>query len=67
MAAVYQELLNDHKAQNIGIFGTSAGRILTAEVVVKLKQSGLPLPAALGMFSIFADLSQPRIPRTFLH
>jgi len=57
VVAVYQELLNDHKPQNIGIFGTSAGRILTAEVAVELKQSGLPLPAAMGMFSIFADLS----------
>jgi len=57
VVAVYQELLNDHKPQNIGILGTSAGRILTAEVAVKLKQSGLPLPAAMGMFSIFADLS----------
>jgi epsilon-lactone hydrolase len=26
---------------------------------VKLKQSGLPLPAALGMFSILADFSRP--------
>jgi acetyl esterase/lipase len=59
VVAVYQELLKDHKPQNIGIFGTSAGGILTAEVAVKLKQSGLPMPAALGMFSILADFSQP--------
>jgi epsilon-lactone hydrolase len=39
VVAVYQELLKDHKPQNIGIFGTSAGGILTAEVAVKLKQS----------------------------
>jgi acetyl esterase/lipase len=32
---------------------------LTAEVAVKLKQSGLPLPAALGLFSVLADFSQP--------
>lgn len=59
VVAVYKELLKDHKPQNIGIFGTSAGGILTAEVAVKLKQSGLPLPAALGLFSVLADFSQP--------
>jgi epsilon-lactone hydrolase len=59
VVAVYKELLADHKPQQIGIFGTSAGGILTAEVAVKLKQSGLPLPAALGMFSILADFSRP--------
>jgi monoterpene epsilon-lactone hydrolase len=59
VVAVYQELLKDHKPQNIGIFGTSAGAILTAEVAVKLKQSGIPLPAALGMFSTLADFSRP--------
>ena len=59
VVGVYQELLKDHKPQNIGIFGTSAGGILTAEVAVKLKQSGLPLPGALGMFSMLADFSRP--------
>jgi monoterpene epsilon-lactone hydrolase len=59
VVAVYKELLKDHQPQNIGIFGTSAGAILTAEVAVKLKQSGLPLPAALGMFSMLADFSRP--------
>jgi acetyl esterase/lipase len=59
VVAVYKEVLKDHKPQNIGIFGTSAGGILTAEVAVKLKQSGLPLPGALGLFSILADFSRP--------
>ncbi|MGB7845658.1 MAG: alpha/beta hydrolase [Candidatus Acidiferrum sp.] len=59
VVAVYKELLKDHKPQNIGIFGTSAGGILTAEVAVKLKQSGIPLPAALGLFSILGDFSRP--------
>jgi monoterpene epsilon-lactone hydrolase len=59
VVAVYKELLKEHKPENIGIFGTSAGGILTAEVAVKLKQLGLPLPAAMGLFSILADFSQP--------
>ncbi len=59
VVAVYQELLKNHKPQSIGIFGTSAGAILTGEVAVKLKQSGIPLPAALGLFSVLADFSRP--------
>jgi len=59
VVAVYKELLKTNKPQNIGIFGTSAGAILTAEVVVKLKQLNLPLPAALGLFSVLVDYSHP--------
>jgi len=57
--AVYKELLKTYKPQSIGIFGTSAGAILTCEVTVRLKQLGLPLPAALGFFSGLADFSRP--------
>lgn len=57
--AVYKELLKSYQPNNIGIFGTSAGAILTGEAVVKLKQLGLPLPGALGIFSGLADFSQP--------
>jgi epsilon-lactone hydrolase len=55
VVAVYTEILKDHKPQNIGIFGTSAGGILTAEATVKMKQLGLPLPGALGLFTMLAD------------
>src|SRR5437763_2326185 len=56
--AIYRELLKTYKPRNIGIFGTSAGAILTAEVTVRLKQLGLALPGALGIFSALADFSQ---------
>ncbi len=58
VVAVYKELLKTYKPASIGIFGTSAGAILTAEVAVRLKQLGLPLPAALGIFSGLADFSR---------
>jgi epsilon-lactone hydrolase len=57
--AVYKELLKTHKPRNMGLFGTSAGAILTPQVAVKLKQLGLPVPRALGVFSGSGDLSQP--------
>jgi epsilon-lactone hydrolase len=56
--AVYKELLKTYEPRNIGIYGTSAGAILTGEVAVKLRQLGLPLPAALGIFSGFGDFSR---------
>jgi len=59
VVAVYKGLLKTYKPHSIGIFGTSAGAILTCEVTVKLKQLGLPLPGALGVFSSLADFSRP--------
>jgi acetyl esterase/lipase len=59
VVAVYKELLKTSQAHNIGIFGTSAGAILTCQVAVRLKQLGLPLPAALGVFSGLGDFSRP--------
>ena len=56
---VYRELLKKYKARHIVIYGTSAGAILTAEVAVRLKDLGLPMPAALGIFSGFGDFSEP--------
>jgi acetyl esterase/lipase len=58
VVAVYKELLKTYVPRSIGIFGTSAGAILTCEVAVRLKQLGLPLPAALGIFSGLADFSR---------
>jgi acetyl esterase/lipase len=49
--AVYRELLKTYRPEHVVIYGTSAGAVLTAEVAVKLKQLGLPMPAALGVFS----------------
>ena len=56
--AVYRELLKHYKPNRIALYGTSAGAILTAEVAVRLKQMGLPLPGALGIFSGLGDFSQ---------
>jgi acetyl esterase/lipase len=56
--AVYKELLKSYKPEHIVIYGTSAGAILTAEVAARLKQLGLPLPAALGIFSGMGDFAR---------
>jgi len=59
VVAVYKELLKTYRPKKIGIFGTSAGATLTAEVASKLKQAKLPMPGALGMFSVHPDYSRP--------
>lgn len=54
--AVYKALLKTYQPARIGLFGTSAGAILTAETAVRLRQLGLPLPGALGIFSGTGDM-----------
>jgi epsilon-lactone hydrolase len=56
--AVYKELLKSYEPKHIVIYGTSAGAILTAEVAAKIKQLGLPMPAALGIFSGMGDFAR---------
>ncbi len=56
--AVYKALLGATSPARIGIYGASAGGILTAEVAVKIKQLGLPMPAALGIFTASGDFSK---------
>jgi acetyl esterase/lipase len=56
--AVYKELLKSYKPGHIVVYGTSAGAILTAEVAVRIKQLGLPEPAALGIFSGLGDFAR---------
>jgi monoterpene epsilon-lactone hydrolase len=56
--AVYKELLKTYKPDHIVIYGTSAGAVLTGEVVAKIKQLSLPMPAALGIFSGFGDFAR---------
>jgi acetyl esterase/lipase len=47
---VYRELLRTHRPGEIGIYGCSAGGILTGEAVARLVHDGLPVPGAIGMF-----------------
>jgi monoterpene epsilon-lactone hydrolase len=58
VVAVYKELLKTYKPENIGVYGTSAGAALTAEVAAELRKLSLPLPAVLGIFAGGGDLSE---------
>jgi acetyl esterase/lipase len=48
--AVYREILKTYKPENIGVFGCSAGGILTAQVTAALQVQKLPRPGAIGIF-----------------
>lgn len=50
VVAVYKELLKSHKPQNIGVYGCSAGGLLTAEVTAWIEKQTLPMPGAIGIF-----------------
>ncbi|MEO7051266.1 MAG: alpha/beta hydrolase [Rhodanobacter sp.] len=48
--AVYRALLKHYPATNIGIYGCSAGGVLTAESVAWIIANKLPVPGAIGTF-----------------
>ncbi len=50
VAAVYRRLLEDHEPGQIGIFGCSAGGLLTAQSVAWFDAHELPQPGAIGIF-----------------
>jgi epsilon-lactone hydrolase len=58
VVTVYRELLKTHQPESIGMYGTSAGAALTAEVGAELRKLNLPLTAALGIFAGGGDMSQ---------
>jgi len=50
VASVYRALLKEYRAEDIGIYGCSAGGILTAEAIAWFQKEKLPLPGAIGTF-----------------
>ena len=50
VATVYRALLKQYKPANIGIYGCSAGGMLTGEALVWFQAHKLPRPGAAGMF-----------------
>lgn len=50
VASVYRELLKSYSPQNIGIYGCSAGGMLTAMSLAWFQTHGLPTPGAAGIY-----------------
>jgi len=49
VAAVYREVLKDYRPRNIGLYGCSAGGMLTGMSIAWLEKHNLPNPAAIGI------------------
>jgi monoterpene epsilon-lactone hydrolase len=56
--AVYREMLKTHAPQHIVMVGDSAGGGLIMTSVLRMRDEGLPMPAALGLLSPWADISK---------
>ena len=52
--AVYCALLQEYSSMSIGVYGASAGALLSAQVLAQLIKREIPLPAAVGMFALGA-------------
>lgn len=50
VTAVYRALLKQYRPENIGIYGCSAGGVITAQSVAWIRKQGLPRPGAIGTF-----------------
>ena len=56
--AVYKAVLKTTAPQNIAVFGTSAGGALTLEMMLRAKQDGLPMPAAIAAGTPMSDATK---------
>ena len=63
--AVYKAMLEEYDSEAIGIYGCSAGAILTAQAVAYLLQHELPLPGAIGLFSAGIPMTDGDTPGIF--
>ncbi len=55
--AVYRALLESYEPEDIVLYGSSAGAILSAQAIVRFRKEGLPLPCCVGLFTGAGDLS----------
>lgn len=56
--SAYRALLGEHPPEEIVVGGTSAGGNLTAALILRARDEGLPLPAAAILLTPALDLSQ---------
>jgi acetyl esterase/lipase len=56
--AVYQDLLRTNPPENIAISGVSGGGNLAAAVPLKIRDLGIALPGAVGLFTPEIDLTE---------
>ena len=65
VVAVYRAMLEDYDADSIGIYGCSAGAMLTAQTVAYLLQNKLPVPGGIGLFCAGIPMTEGAVPGVF--
>ena len=66
IVAVYQKLLKSYLPRRIAMFGDSAGGAVLMSAVLRMRDEGLPMPAAVGLLSPWADASKAGDSQTLL-
>jgi acetyl esterase/lipase len=56
--AVFKEAQKTTDPKNMAIFGTSAGGALTLEMILRAKEKGIPLPAAIAPGTPMSDVTK---------
>jgi epsilon-lactone hydrolase len=56
--AVWKEVVKMQNPRNIAVFGTSTGGGMTLALVLRAKQEGLPVPAAIAPGTPWSDLTE---------
>jgi len=58
VVSVYRAMLSlDYRPQSVGVWGDSAGGSIVAGSVLKLREAGLPMPAAMVLWAPWSDVS----------
>ena len=55
---VYQSVLQSNNPKNVAVFGTSAGGALVLEMMLRAKQMGLEMPAAIAPGTPMSDVTK---------
>jgi len=55
---VYREMIKQYAPESLGIFGDSAGGALALVTALRAHKEGMPLPAALALFSPATDVTK---------
>ncbi|MYF31119.1 MAG: alpha/beta hydrolase [Gammaproteobacteria bacterium] len=65
VVAVYRAMLKGYDAASIGIYGCSAGAMLTAQAVAYLLRNNLPTPGGIGLFCAGIPMTDGAVPGVF--
>ncbi len=66
IVAVYRAILKDYAPRRIAMYGDSAGGAALMSAILRMRDEGLPMPAAVGLLSPWADVTKTGDSQTLL-